>query len=85
MRKSLTRALLVAAVGSALGVGAQASAAPSCISYRAQAPFLGTRQGQRCVPMPNQFDLMLGIEDCQGIPPIGVEECVKVVLWLPSP
>ncbi len=85
MQRLAALALVIGTVLGVLGVNTQVSANPACVSYRVTGPFVGTRQGQRCVPMPNQFDLTFGVEDCQGVPPVGVEECLGVVLQLPSP
>lgn len=78
-------AVLLAGIAAVLGATSPVQGQPACVQYTVTAPFLGTRQGTRCVPEPNAFDLTITVSNCQGIPPIGVSECLIVTVQLPSP
>ena len=84
MKRRITMALAVALVAG-LGVGSGVDAAPSCVDWSVTAPFVGTRSGQRCVPLPNAFDFPVSIHNCRGIPPAGFTMCVGADLNLPLP
>jgi len=85
MKHAYSRVALITMVIAALGAGVSARAGTECAHYVVTAPIIGTRSGSRCVNLPPVFDFPFSVEDCQGIPPLGVSECAGVDLHLPLP
>jgi hypothetical protein len=85
MRKRASMLALAVALTTALGIGASAHAGVECVNYQVTAPIVGTRSGSPCVTLPPLFDFPFSFRNCQGVPPLGVSECVGVDLHLPLP
>jgi hypothetical protein len=73
--------LLFTAVISVLGTVHVADAGQICVGYSVTAPIVGTRQNTRCVNEPFNHEFSGG--NCQGVPPLGVEECITFRVDLP--
>lgn len=64
-----------------VGSAGTAPAGQLCVTVVVTAPVLGTRQVARCQPEP--FGHTFWGTNCQGVPPVGVSECVSYRVDLP--
>jgi len=83
MRKRATMLALAAVITTVLAAGTSSRAGTECVNYQVTAPIIGTRSGAPCVTLPPVFDFPFSLENCRGIPPLGVTVCVGVDLHLP--